>query len=121
MSITRVDNVFYFVNNMAESVAFYQDVLGLDLVYRGDVWSSFEVGGVTLGLHARASAAPAAPQSPHAGGQVSLASDEIEKDVARLKSQGVTFLGEIVREAWADLAAFRDPSGNVLNLRQAKS
>ena len=40
-----------FVSDMARSVAFYRDILGLPLRFESPEWTEFETPGSTLALH----------------------------------------------------------------------
>ena len=43
--------VIVFVSDMARSVAFYRDVLGLPLEFESPKWTEFETPGTTVALH----------------------------------------------------------------------
>ena len=60
----RVAYVMVFVSEMARSVAFYRDVVGLPLQFESPHWSEFASEGATLALHA---SEPGAPESGEAG------------------------------------------------------
>src|SRR5262245_11269868 len=62
---SKVDYVMVNVSDMARSVAFYRDTLGLALRFESPGWSEFDTGATTLALHL-ATAPPSAP-SGHAG------------------------------------------------------
>jgi catechol 2,3-dioxygenase-like lactoylglutathione lyase family enzyme len=57
--IDGVDLVFYQVCNMDRAVAFYESVLGLELLRReGNDWAELNCGGVTLALSGELAVAP---------------------------------------------------------------
>ncbi len=47
----RVNYAIVFVSDMARSVAFYRDVIGLQLKFESPGWAEFETDGATLALH----------------------------------------------------------------------
>jgi lactoylglutathione lyase len=48
----RLAYAIVFVSDMARSVAFYRDVLGLPLRFETPEWTEFSTDGATLALHA---------------------------------------------------------------------
>ena len=48
----RVNYAIVFVSEMARSVSFYRDVLGLPLRFESPGWTEFATDGATLALHA---------------------------------------------------------------------
>jgi lactoylglutathione lyase len=46
-----LSHTIIFVSDMARSVAFYRDVLGLPVRFESDKWTEFETPGSTLALH----------------------------------------------------------------------
>ncbi|MBI2434894.1 MAG: VOC family protein [Candidatus Hydrogenedentes bacterium] len=122
--ICGVDNVFYFVSDMGRAAAFYRDVLGLTPICLGDNWSTFDVGGFTLGLHSTQGRPllqnVVGEKGVIAGAQVTLRVDDVHRAYAELTQRGVEFVTPVIEQPWADLAKFVDPDGNRLNLRRAK-
>ncbi len=47
----RVNYVIVFVSDMDRSVAFYRDVIGLQLKFESPEWTEFATDGATLALH----------------------------------------------------------------------
>jgi lactoylglutathione lyase len=47
----RVDYAIVFVSDMARSVRFYRDVVGIPLRFESPVWTEFATDGATLALH----------------------------------------------------------------------
>lgn len=100
---------------MAGAVAFYRDVLGLDLTLRaGEDWAEFDAGGTTIALHGtRPGHAP-----PQGGATVVFEVDDLDLVVASLRGRGVEFSGEIAEAPTGRFATFRDPDGNLLQIFQ---
>jgi catechol 2,3-dioxygenase-like lactoylglutathione lyase family enzyme len=106
------DLVYFFVSDMERAVTFYQDVLGLRLLYRtGDDWAQFEAGPVQLGLHASA-------QGEHRpGGTVAFRVDDLDASRLELAARGISFTPEGGGEGGEPrFVEFQDPDGNVLGL-----
>ena len=49
--MVEFSHAIVFVSNMARSVAFYRDVLGLPLRFESPEWTEFDTPGSTLALH----------------------------------------------------------------------
>lgn len=91
----HVDYVITFVSNMARSVSFYRDALGLKLRSQSEAWSEFEIGVTTLALHGGgiASGQPAENATKRAGTcSIEFAVTDIAQTVAELESRGVEFV-----------------------------
>ena len=110
--LERADLVYLFVADMNLAVAFYRDVLGLELQYRaGDEWAQFAAGPIQLGLHGTGSA-PA-----RLGGTVAFTVADLDASKMKLKERGV----EVGHEGGGEgrgprFVEFADPDGNVLAL-----
>ena len=109
----RVDHVWFWTRDMDRAIAFYRDVVGLELVRRdGDDWAELDAGAVRLGLHG----AGDRPQLP-AGGTVVLRVEDLDATKLALEARGVEFdahVGEV--EGRARFASFADPDGNALQI-----
>jgi catechol 2,3-dioxygenase-like lactoylglutathione lyase family enzyme len=108
--------VMVVVSDMARSVAFYRDVLGLKLMFESEEWSNFQVGHVMLGLH---------PQGPHlpvnTSGGVSFGFyvPSLEATLAALAVHGVSPV-HTSEEGFGSLAIIPDPDGYGIQLCQVK-
>lgn len=122
--IQGVDNIFYFVSDMKRSIEFYRDVLGLRLLKEGEQWSTFEVGGLVLGLHSTQGKPllqnVVGERGIIAGAQVTLRVDDVHQAYEAFRAKGVQFVSNIIEQPWADLAKFVDPDGNRLIIRKVK-
>lgn len=103
------------VTDVDRAVAFYRDVLGMDLLYAFPGMGFFDVDGVRLML--------VEPEGRAFGGESAIyyRVDDIGSAVKTLESRGVTFDDQphvVHRDPAYDLwmAFFRDPDGNVLAL-----
>ncbi len=92
--LDRIGYVITFVSDMARSVSFYRDALGLKLRFESEYWSEFEVGATTLALHGGGLASePLAEGAPKRAGSCSLEFlvPDIAQTVAELESRGIRF------------------------------
>ena len=122
------------VNDVDESIPFYRDALGLEI--KNDVAN----GGfrwVTLGSDAQPGlgivlSAPHAGRSQADGDTMQellvkgvlpilvFASDDLDATFEKVRASGAEVLQEPIDQGWARDCAFRDPSGNMVRISQAK-
>ncbi len=112
--LSGIETVYYRICNMDKAVAFYQDVLGLELVNRaGNDWAEFRVGDFEIALEGELAT------RPHQGGAtIVFQSSDIEALDTRLTEH------EVVKHDLEDLGhskllEFCDPDGNRLIAMQA--
>jgi lactoylglutathione lyase len=119
MTLTTMLNV----SEMARSVPFYRDTLGLTLRMESPFWSEFDVSGSTLALHGGGNAAAGGGDAHETvAGVVNIGFnvDDLDATCTVLKSKGVRFVmepqerpGEPIR-----LVIFLDPDGAQISLAQ---
>lgn len=111
--LRRVDNAHYWITNMDQAIAFYRDILGLDLKIRaGDDWAEFDVGGTIVALHGtRPGHAP-----PQGGATVVFDVEDLDATVRAMQLRGVRFEGEINEAPNGRFHSFRDPEGNLIQI-----
>jgi len=111
--LDRIDHVWFWVSDMDRAVAFYRDILGLELERRDDdEWAMFRVGDARLGVHGSA----AGSGRPH-GGTVAFRVEDLDESKFALELRGVVFdehVGEVA--GLARFATFHDPDGNDVQL-----
>lgn len=116
MKPRAVDFVSYNVSDMARAVAFYRDVLGLELPtpWGGEdsAFPEFEVGGTTISL-------TSFPELP-GGAIVALAVEDARAAIEELRSKGVSILMEPMETSVCYLALIADPDGNRIVIHQRK-
>lgn len=101
------------VTDMGRAVAFYRDVLGLEVAEQDADWSEIDANGVKVGLNARESA----QQGSGGGAVLTLQPDDgIDEEVQRLRDAGVEFAGGVSDHEWGRIAPFKDSEGNDLQL-----
>lgn len=120
----QLDYAMVIVSNMARSIEFYRDKLGLELRMESPDWTEFQTGTTTLALHGGGT-----PQdSSRDIGRGKLAGEcsigfnveDVDKTFADLKSRGVPFVmpptqreGEGIK-----LAVCIDPDGLPISFAQ---
>jgi lactoylglutathione lyase len=113
------DYIVIYVNDMARSVAFYRDLLGLPLKFTTPGWSEFRTGGTTLALHRHMGGS--ASQTGPAAGSASLvfALDDLQGTYEELKAAGANFsLAPTAQPSGQTFAILHDPDGFGLTLQQ---
>lgn len=107
------DCVFYYVSDLEESIPFYRDTLGLQLISR-DVVARFDIDGVLFEL------VPAVEKSKLEGkgnARLCLEVNNIRDAVEQLRAAGIP-TSAVQQVANGALTAFQDPDGNELVLWQ---
>jgi len=107
------DAVYYHVNDMEKSIAFYRDVLGFTLTSRGYV-ARFKLDGVLFEL------VPNPPGNALQGSgnaRLSLLVSDIRQATHELQARGVATT-PVREEPGGLLSYFKDPDGNELCLWQ---
>ncbi|MDA4114572.1 MAG: VOC family protein [Thaumarchaeota archaeon] len=111
-------NVTVLVSDLARSVGFYTETLGLELKVRyGENYAEVAVEGLTVALHP-----PVKDGASHGGSQslsVGFAVPDLRAAVEELKEKGVSF-SRIAEDGFVKLAFFSDPDGNPLYLAETK-
>jgi catechol 2,3-dioxygenase-like lactoylglutathione lyase family enzyme len=128
MPAMKLDNVRLLVTRFDEAFVFYRDVVGLKPTSGkpGENYASFVFpGGAQIALFKRAlmaeavgAAARPATRLEQDTAALILSVDDVDASYARLKAQGVEFVGPPAnREVWGIRAAhFRDPDGNLIEI-----
>ena len=114
IQIQGIRQIAINVQNTKRAIAFYRDVLGLQLLFTADQLAFFDCGGVRLML-----SPPSSPEYDHPSSILYFAVDDIQSAYARLVQLKVKTEGEphLVaklpnHDLW--LAGFRDSEGNVM-------
>ena len=99
-----------FVSDMARSVGFYRDTLGLTLKFESPEWSEFSTGTVTLALHR------ASDENPAGMIRLGFQTSDIESTTQDLTRQGVQIVRPPREEFGVMLAEFLDLEGSRCSL-----
>ena len=112
--LTQINSVMLGTTDLARSLAFYRDTLGLAVQFEMPGFVFLNAGGVTLSL----SEAHAELATPVAGGtEVVFGVADVTAAHAALSTRGVEFLNaprNVTGDQWA--ANFRDPDGHLLSV-----
>ena len=113
--MARFNYVIVFISNMARSVAFYRDVLGLPLCSESHKWSEFETPGITLALHladAPGGTAVSADAIPAGQCHLGFTVEDLDAFHAEMVAKGVTCIQPPQEEDFGGrLAGYTDPDG----------
>jgi predicted enzyme related to lactoylglutathione lyase len=112
----QVTVAWFSVNDFEQAKKFYGSVLGLNKTLEIEQWAEFAggEGQAAIGVSAGVASIPREP-----GATIVLRVDDIASERKRLESSGVKFDGKTEEiPGMVKLAAFRDPSGNRLQLCQ---
>jgi catechol 2,3-dioxygenase-like lactoylglutathione lyase family enzyme len=108
---------------MDRAIRFYSEVLGMKRMFGDQYWTSMDAGGFKVGLHGTGGEpVPRIPRDSHdahAGATLTLRSDNISDDRARLEKSGAKILAQDDRP-WGEMLIFEDLDGNVLKLMNPK-
>jgi catechol 2,3-dioxygenase-like lactoylglutathione lyase family enzyme len=116
----------YMVKDTETAIHFYTELLGFELLERwGPAFAMVGKGNLTLWLSGpNTSAAQAMPDGriPESGGwnRIVLEVDNLEQLVSKLKESGVTFRNEMIDGVGGKQVLIEDPSGNPIELFEAK-
>jgi len=120
----QLDYTMVVVSDMARSVEFYRDRLGIPLKFESPEWTEFQTGTTTLALHSGGvprQGPPVGDPSKQAGScSIGFNVEDVDKTYEELKAKGVNFVmppmqreGEGIR-----LAVCLDPDGLPISFAQ---
>ena len=105
------------VRNLDQACAWYQDVLGLNLVYKNSKtgFAEFDIGGTRVALRTTP------PFGQGGNPMLSLYVYKLDNTVQLFKERGVQFLdnGVVQQEFFGRLIRMRDPDDNIITLFEA--
>ena len=94
-----------FVSDMDQSIHFYRDVLGFNLLFQSPEWTEFATGETRLALH------PASEQNPAGKMQVGFHVPNLQEFVRTQSAQGLIFTQAPRLEGGTSIARFKGPDG----------
>jgi lactoylglutathione lyase len=113
--MTKLSYTVIFASDMARSIAFYRDVLGIPLRFESPEWSEFETGSCTLALHkaAAGSVPPVEPGKMPAGHcHIGINVDDLDAFHAALIGRGVRCVQPpTMQDFGSKMAIYSDPDG----------
>ena len=110
----RVTEIALFTDQPDRLVGFYEQLLAALPVQRWDGGASFDLGGLTLLIHAREPNDPT--DSPHAD-HVAIGVEDVDGAAARFREHGVEVEGPQTFY-WGRSAYLHDPDGRLLELHR---
>jgi len=105
----QIKRVILFTANMGAMSAFYEQVIGLSPLSRGEDWTEFAAGGCNIALHAGKAEAGKRPPK-----LVFYAAD-VAAGRAALANRGAK-MGAVTSTGAFDLCDGKDPDGNPFQL-----
>jgi len=115
-----ISAITLFVEDLAGTKRFYQEVFGLPVHYEDEASAVFDFGGTLVNLlnvtEAPELIAPAPVATPDAGArfQFTITVDDVDATCAELAKRGVELLNGPSDRPWGiRTAAFRDPAGHI--------
>jgi predicted enzyme related to lactoylglutathione lyase len=107
------------VTDIKRARTFYEGTLGFKPAMQsaGGMWVEYEIGNGTFAIGCFGDV-----WKPSAGGTcIAFEADDFDAEVARLKSQGVTFAMEPTPTPLCHLAFINDPDGNRIMIHKRKA
>lgn len=120
--IVGIQDVYYSVTDSKRAIQFYTDALGMKLIDASEYWIALDCHGIRIGLHPEAKSIPYVPRDnhgAHAGGTLTLKSNNVPEDRKKIESAGGKILSED-DQPWGHMLVFEDLDGNVLKLMNPK-
>jgi catechol 2,3-dioxygenase-like lactoylglutathione lyase family enzyme len=124
MPTNEIVNVRYMVNDVDESIAFYTELLGFELLTNAaPAFADVKRGNLRLLLAGpTSSAGRPMPDGtkPEPGGwnRIHFLVDDIDAEVVQLRNDGAKFRNDIVEGPGGKQILLQDPSGNFVELFQ---
>lgn len=117
----RVDYVIWYVESLDRSVAFYRDVIGLEVRIEGDGYVEFGMDNTKFSLFERAKLTDLigreGGQAPC--GEIGFIVDDVDAEAERLRQAGAHILTGPVDRPWRERTLhIADPDGNIVEFAQ---
>jgi lactoylglutathione lyase len=120
----RINYSIIFVSDMARSVAFYRDVVGIPLKFESPGWTEFVTEGATLALHkGDTPALDAASRGAEQAGQCRAGFQVPDLDAfhKRMTDHNVRCVQEPTETFGVRIAQYVDPDGLILSVSGARA
>lgn len=125
MSSEETVNVRYMVDDVGTAVDFYTTHLDFTVLNSFPAFADVQRGNLRLLLSGPDSSAgrsmpDGAVPGPGGWNRIHLIVSDIDNEVARLRSEGVSFRNDVVKGPGGSQILLQDPSGNVIELFQPR-
>jgi len=117
VKVLGVDYIYYDVTDLAKSIWFYQDILGLKLTNQTDEFAEFDLGNVTLAVGSYGEEKSAKVKE---GPAAAFAVDDVAEAITYLKSKKVNVTHELIDTPVCHMAIIVDLDGNQIILHKRK-
>ncbi len=120
----RINYSIVFVSDMARSVAFYRDVIGIPLKFESPGWTEFVTDGATLALHksdGSASDADTQQAEPAGSCRTGFQVPNLDEFHERMVKNNVQCAQEPTETFGARIAQYVDPDGMVFSVSEART
>ena len=112
MKVVGVHSVFFFVEDLERSMAFYREVLGIEPVQLAPAIASVDIGGVQLLLHADGDTPRVPPGSRRgAGVSIHIQVEGVHALWDRLRGLGISIPEKPTEQHGFTDFAIKDPDG----------
>lgn len=117
----RLNYAIVFVGDMARSVAFYRDVIGLPLKFESPEWTEFVTGEATLALH-KGGGGRAAGEEGHPAGRChpGLAVPDLDAFHRKMVESKVRCLQQPRDVFGSRIAQYADPDGLTISVGEER-
>jgi lactoylglutathione lyase len=118
----RLNYAIVFVSDMARSVAFYRDVVGLPLRFESPGWTEFDTGSATLALHSGDGRESSTTEDGHPAGRChpGLAAPDLDAFHKRMMEKGVRCLQPPRSVFGSRVAQYADPDGLAISVGEQR-
>lgn len=116
----QVDYVMVNVSDMARSVKFYRDKLGIPLKSESPQWTEFETGATVLALHGGGKPATKSAEPQAGTASIGFYVENLVQKYDELKAKGVLFVMDPTQreEEKIKLAVCLDPDGLPISIAE---
>jgi lactoylglutathione lyase len=116
----KLNYAIVFVSDMARSIAFYRDVVGLPVKFETPQWTEMVTGDATIALHAGKAAAP--PSQSHSAGtcRPGLSVPNLDAFHSRMTQHGIACAQEPKATFGVRSAQYVDPDGLIMSVREQR-
>lgn len=120
--IARVDYVILYVDDLDRSIAFYREMIGLQVKLQDQGYAELVTEGTKFGLFARAKLPELIGRHARAGGpggEIAFLVEDVDAEAARLRAAGAEILLGPTDRPWGHRTLhLLDPDGFVVELAQ---